>query len=466
MKKKLIKILLFIIFIIPINVKAAPTGNLSCSGGSVQVGGTIKVTAYGSSSEAMWDTTMSYDSSKLQKIGGSDVHVVGTDFITSISYTYEFKALTEGSAYVRINSAIADYTGEKDFPSTSCTINVTSQSSSSSNKTTKQNISNPDKSDLSEDNSLKSLSIDGVTLSPEFNSDKLEYEGVLLSDEVTEIVINAEVNDEKSSIRNIGTKEVDLGLNKFEIEVEAENGSIRTYLINLTVNEKEPTKITLNGKKYTLMRKLNGVDIPSDFEKTTIKIDNKEVEAFKSIKYKYFLVGLIDKDNNVYLFMYNKGKYTKFNNFKSNGLNIVILDENYSKIPYKYKKINFIINNELVTGYALESNSDFRVVYALNLDTNEKGLYLYDIKENTFQRFYNTQVEIYLDLIKKCKIAFIVAGGVILILFFITICQKITNKKIKKKINNYNINEDLEAQLKKEKPKKEKKKKEKTFIDE
>ena len=110
MKKIYVKILLISILFVPFTVKAAPSGNLSCSSsGSVSVGNTITVTVRGSSSDAMWDTTLSYDSSKLQKVGGTDERSVGTDFVTSVSYSYTFKAINEGrlnaSVVISINSS-------------------------------------------------------------------------------------------------------------------------------------------------------------------------------------------------------------------------------------------------------------------------------------------------------------------------------------------------------------------------
>lgn len=477
MKKYLSKIIILIILILPISVKAAPSGNLSCSASSntITVGDTVTVTINGSSSDAFWDTTMSYDSSLLSKIGGNEEHSVGNDFVTSVSYSYKFKALAEGSAFVKVDSAIADYNGEKTFPSTSCSINVVAPSSNSTTNnnqtvTPKQNIVRPEKSNYSSDNSLKSLSIEGVNFDKEFQSDILEYNGTLLIDEKTEIKIDAEVNDEKSSIRGIGTKEIDLGFYKFEVEVEAENGSFRAYIINLTVNEKTPIEVKIDNKKYTVMRKIDGVEVPNDFEKSTITIEGKEVEVFKSINNNHVLVILLDENNNSHLFIYKNNKYTKYTNIKSNSLNLVILNKTDKKVPYKYKKYKFYINGEEINGYAFDLASDFRLVYALNLDTNEKDFYLYDIKENTFQRFFNRQSNIYINLIEKCKIAFIIFGGIILLQFFIFICMKISNKKIKKKINNYNIHDDIENQLKdsikKDKKEKVKKQKEKTFLDE
>ena len=477
MNKKRILLFLLLILIFP-KTSFAATANVSCNTNTtVSVGNTVNVEISGSTNGliknegVLFRGLLDYDSSKLEYIGSESRYISTEDH--NWKKTYTFKALNEGQAYVAAKDL--DVSGNDQYigpgaKSNNCTINVVAQSSgggsSSNNSTsTRQNINRPENSDLSEDNSLKSLSIENVKLSPEFNSDTLTYDASLLSDEKTTVVINAETNDAKAKIGGLGEKEVDLGLNKFEIEVEAENGSIRTYTINLTVTEKNPIKIKVNGKKYTLLRKLNGIEEPDDFEKTSLTITDKEVEAFKNVKYKYYLVGLMDKDNNVTLFIYDKGKYIEFINYKTNNLNLVILNEKYDKIPYKYKKVNFVLNNKTVTGYALDTSSEFKVVYALNLDTNEKGLYLYDSKENTFQRFYNKQVDIYVGLIKKCKLAFIIAGGLLLVLFFITICQRISIKKIKKKINNYNINDDLESQLKSE-PKKKKKEKKKTFIDE
>ena len=483
MKKSISKILLAILLVFPMSVKAAPSGSLSCSVSSstVHVGDTVTVRVSGSSSDAMWDTTMGYSGRVISKTGGNDVRTVGTDFVTSVSYTYTFKAISEGSETISVNSDISDYYGEKSHPSTSCTINVVSQSNNStgnSGTTTRQNISNPEKSDLSEDNSLKSLKIGDYKLTPEFNSDNLEYDVLIKSDDKLTVNVTAETNDEKASIKGLGEKELELGLNKIEIVVTAENGSERTYTIKATVTEKNPIIVKVDSKKYTLLRKLTGIDAPNGFEKATMKIDGKEVEVFKNKKINYTLVGLIDSDNNTSLYVYKNNKYFKYVPLKSNSLNLIILDEKVKKVPYRYKKTTFVIDNTNVNGYVFDSVSDFRLVYALNVDTNYKGFYLYDLSENTFQRFNNRQVEIYLDLIKKCKIAFLGAGAFILLLLFTLLCNKISNHSLKKKLNNYNVNEDLEKQLtnkikvdkkalkKKEKEMKKAQKKQKTFLDE
>ena len=156
MKKNYIKLFILMLLFMPVFVNAAPSGSASCSSaGSVTLNNTITVTVTGSSSEAMWHTTLSYDSSKLQYISGNGLQHISDDFVTSITYTYTFKAVGEGTAYVKTSSSISDYDGQKAFPTSSCSINISkasSNSSTGSGTTVKK----------SSDNSLAKLEIEGV----------------------------------------------------------------------------------------------------------------------------------------------------------------------------------------------------------------------------------------------------------------------------------------------------------------
>ena len=98
--------------------------------------------------------------------------------------------------------------------------------------------------------------------------------------------------------------------------------------------------------------------------------------------------------------------------------------------------------------------------------TGEENFYLYDMDQNTFQRFYNTQTEIYRDLLKKLEIGIIGLVGLLFIMFIIIISQKVINSKTRKFIKNGGVveekkdiqpDEDFEPS---DKPKKVKKQKE------
>ena len=463
--KYLTKILTFIILFVPFGVYAAPSGSASCSSaGSVTVGNTITVTVTGSSSSAIWETFLSYDSSKLQFVSGNDVHDINTDFKTSITYKYTFKAIAPGSAYVRTNSNISDGDGNKAPSSitSSCSINVSEQSynyssnsnsnnNSSSNKVSPKTNSNSSKTNdnsnknnnslsSSSDNSIKSIKIEGLDLNPEFNPEKLDYTATLKSDEDNPTIdINCNLSDSKAKIEGNGKRELHIGNNIIELVVTAENGSKKTYKIEVVVTEKNPLEVKVKKDSYNVIRKLDGVEIPEGFEKTTIKLNDKDVEALINKDLGLTLVYLTDKDGNASFFVYDEkaNKFYKYNYIKSIPVNLLLLDSDKNRVK-GFKKKELHILGYKVIGFEFKKNKDYYLVYALNLNTNKKGYYLYDKKENTFQRYLEMSDEIDPSLIKNAKIGVVIAGGVFLILFMSLIMSMNRNRKNKKRINEIN----------------------------
>ena len=171
-------------------------------------------------------------------------------------------------------------------------------------------------------------------------------------------------------------------------------------------------------------------------------------------------------------------------------LNVIVLKlEDKDDIPYKYSKTVFNYNDDSIDGYSY-GNTDFKVIYGVNAITGEEGLYQYDIRDNTLQRFFNEQTNLYVNLVQKLKLAFIILGSVILIFTIIIIILLSKNVKFKKKYLSTRLNdidepnynkikyedieenkEELEEELSKKELKKLKKeekkreKREKTFLD-
>lgn len=501
MKKIKYLILLLGLLIIPAFDVHASSASINCSSaGTVTVGNRVTVTFTGNYSGnnrdmLMWRASgVEWTSSKLNaNFSNSAIGEDGT-----LSRSYSFTATNVGTATVRlVNVDVAD--GDQLIGpggvSNSCTINIVApspssnshnSSSSSSSSSSKNNINDKDS-----DNSLKSLSIDDQKLNPEFNKDTLEY-SVELENNVEKIKINAETTSSKSSIKGTGEIDVKEGLNKIEVVVTAENGSTRTYIINATVKEKDPIKVKVAGKEYTIVRKLDGLKIPTTFTEKEITISNEKINACYNENLSYTLVALKDSKGKINFFMYDEKKniYKKFNMLSSADLNVIVLNL-YDKedIPYRYKKTTFKYNDEIIEGFVY-GKSDFRVIYGVNAITGEEDFYQYDTKNNTLQRFFNEQTDLYVNLIKKCKLAFIVLGSVILLFTIIIIIILSKNVKFKKqylrnKLNeiddpNYNKikyedieenNEDLEKEFSKKelkklkKEEKRKEKREKTFLD-
>lgn len=438
--KKVKYILITLLLLIPFTAKAS----IHCSApSSVESGETFGVTFYGSigGPAPIWfgkigsDGNVSYSSGSLT-ISGEEVN----DF----SRTVYFTAGNPGSAsFYTYDVDVASDTDSFSDGDT-CTTNITTASRPNGASASIYNLYDDDDDDQKEidpdkasNSYLKSLSIEGVKISPAFNKDKMEYTAVVAGDK-EKITIKGEVEDEKASVEGLGEVELKEGINRIEIKVTAENGEVRNYILTITRKEKNPIEVTINKKKYTVVKKEIGLKVPEGFTKTTVVIDKQEVVAYSNSFTGYLLVALVDEEGNASWFIYNQknGTYTKYSELKSNGLRLIILEAKKKDVPYKYKKTTFKINEDEVVGYALELGSDYRLVYALNMDTGEKGFYLYDMKENTFQRFYNTQVKIYRGLVKKLEIGIIALGGVIVLLGIIILSQFAVHRKTKKFIKN------------------------------
>ena len=443
MKKLTVLLTALLLTLLPNKVHA-----ISCSGSAtIEVGQSVSVSFYDSRAgqSVWWSGDLNYDSSKLTKTSGNDHFDVESN---DLSLSYSFTAYQTGTAVINlqgVNAASSDDSSMyiENGSSDSCTINIVeatrpNNGNSSTETVISNNTSNDnDNSDKSSNSYLKKLSIEKVKISPVFDKDKMEYTAIV-DGSVDKINITGELDDGKASVEGLGEKELKEGINKFEIKVTAENTEVRTYVITVTRKEENPIEVVINKKKYTISKKDMGLKIPDGFVKTTLVIEKQEVEAYSNSYTGYIIVQLVDEDGNAGWYVYNKknSTYSKYSEFTSDNIRLVLLKPNSKDVPHKYKKTTFLINNEEVEGYALETSSPFRLVYALNMKTGEKNFYLYDMDENTFQRFYDKQVSIYRDLIKKFEIGVIGLGSIILIMFVIILCQSFVNKKTKKFIKN------------------------------
>lgn len=110
------------------------------------------------------------------------------------------------------------------------------------------------------DAKLKSLSIVGIELTPEFNPDVTSY-SANIGEEVTEVEVVAEVNNEKTKYEIAGNKELKDGENTVTIIVTAEDGTVTTYEIKLLKNvEPAPVEDNTNNTPETTNKTENKVN--------------------------------------------------------------------------------------------------------------------------------------------------------------------------------------------------------------
>ena len=90
----------------------------------------------------------------------------------------------------------------------------------------------------SSDNYLSSLSVEGYTITPEFDKQILEY---TIKEEYNskELNIKATTSNEKATVNGNGIVKIEEGKNEYRVDVTAENGSVRTYIIKLKATEEK-----------------------------------------------------------------------------------------------------------------------------------------------------------------------------------------------------------------------------------
>ena len=233
----------------PLVVNAA-SGNIRITGtSSAVVGNTVTITVTLSSSTAIgsWDMDLNYDKSYLELISATSeaggVSMVNSSSGTkSKSYTFKFKALKKGSTKISMSNYSA-YAYE----------DMSAMDLSAGSKTVRIMTQEELEASYSKDNDLKSLSVEGFELSPEFSKDVTEYT-VTVPEDTKQVTINAVENDSAASVTGNGTFEVTQGTNTFEIVVRAENGSEKTYKITVDVTDANPINVTIGDDNYTVVK--------------------------------------------------------------------------------------------------------------------------------------------------------------------------------------------------------------------
>lgn len=196
-----------------------------------------------------------------------------TQWLDNSSFSYTKTAGSSGSDTITASGTAADYTTEQDEAvSASKTVQIVSNTSSqgssgggssasgnsgkassggSSSGTTKKTtvIEKPKEVEKSSVNTLSEISIEGQTISPEFNVDVREYK-VNVPYDVTSVNVTATPTDSKATAKVEGNEDLKEGENTVTITVTAENGNESKYLIRVT-RAREPLSLKSIVVKYT-----------------------------------------------------------------------------------------------------------------------------------------------------------------------------------------------------------------------
>lgn len=430
MTKKVLSLLILALsfFGFSTSVYAASLG-ISASSRSVVNGGSVRVTVNASGLIGKFSITSS--NSSVLSGGTSSV------WLENESKTYTFSAKSVGNATITVKALdVADTSGNPYSGSRSVSINVVKPREKSTN------------------NNLKSLSVEGYTLSPEFNKDTLEYT-VELEASVEKIMVNAEKADSYASLSGGGEIAVSEGDNRIEIKVTSETGKEKVYVINAIVKDSNPITTTVEDKKLTVVKKASSLTKPDLFEETKIKINEMEVPAFYNEATKTTLVGLRDEKGKIELYIYDQDKNSYQKYLTLIGTEFHLIQKEAKGIPEGYQKVTKKIDDIEYTAYQ-KDKSDFLLLYGTILENGNEGWYSYDTKEKTLQRYNKDIVESITkeyqdiqDTDHKVIIGLAVLSSVLALTTMILALRKPRTKKVSNKEKKEELSEDKKSKVKK-----------------
>lgn len=448
-KKFFMAMLIGLLF--PCIVNAASGSINIASSSTVVVGNKVTVTVTISSGTKMgsWQMSLNYDKSYLQltnstaRDGGTFMIDYAEDpGVLKKTYTFTFKTLKSGTTKLSVD-------GYRAYVSSDLSALSLSANTKQIRIITQAEL----EASYSKNNNLSALEVEGFTLTPEFKTDVLEY-SVVVPENTKEVNIKATVQDKRASVNGIGTQAVNSGANKFSVVVRAQSGAEKTYVINVEVKDENPINVTVNGKNYTVVKIKENIPAASLYTETTININGFEIPAYKNDNTNLVLVGLKDEEGNISLYIYNKDKneYQEYNEIGVNKITIYPLTSN-EEIK-GYKKDTITINGVKVDGYYYTKDSDYVIIYGINVETGDKGFYMYDKKMQSLIKYNDEYI---IDLNKKIGLySYIIIGfsGVFILMIIIMIAlakkrsgkqkkQKPIEKEIKKNVDEKNVIEEI-----------------------
>ena len=367
---------------------------------------------------------------------------------TSKTYTINWTAKNTGTYNCTVTGLEVGTVDPAEFKTPSVatkTITVvgkTSNNTNNNNNSNKQNNNNnkettAEKKEYDSDNTLKSLEIENYKITPDFNKDTLEYK-LEVDESVEKINVKATKNSEKAEIAGIGEKNLTPGENTIEVKVTAENGNEKTYKILVTVKDQHPITVTIDNKKYTIVKKNNNIlEKPETYEEEIIKIKDQDVISYINKVTKVRLVILKDENNKPGFYIYNDHS-KKYSKYKAVTIGNIILQLLTPPEKLKnFKKYEIDIKGEKVPFYKINEKDKVGLIYGTNIKTGNTTFYVYDTEEDSLNRYYNEEVKVVNNEMQELKSRTMFLLGVAAAITIIsTMISIITTIKRRKRVIN------------------------------
>lgn len=282
-KKIMLFLVMVLFFIITFNTKVnAASASISASSTNVNVGDTVTITI--TINGAAWNVHVSGAVSADYAGNTSDAEN------TTKTEKKTFKASKAGTYKVTLSG---DVTGSEDKLSKKVSGAITIVAKEKSSETTNNNQNNSKSSNNLTPTNTKSnnANLSSLGIKPNdfkgFKASKTSYDVTVPSD-TEKVTVYATAQDKKATIKGNGTQKLNQGKNSLNVVVTAEDGTTKTYTINVTREEGSNTTndINSNTTEETTDEEENQEDSVSDLKSLSIKGFNLE-PAFSPDVYEY-----------------------------------------------------------------------------------------------------------------------------------------------------------------------------------
>lgn len=398
--------------------QAAGSCVVTFSDPTVTVGQTFTVNVRVTGAVAIATVKVNYDSSYLQYISGDlgygypsgnvivmDKENTGTG---NVSFSMTFKALKAGKTTINnYENSIVDSNGDfLDVTPGWSTVTINAPYTASGN------------------NNLSSLSISPGTLSPGFSAGTTSY-SASVSNSTTSVAVSAKAADGKAKVAVWGNTGLDVGNNTVTVQVTAENGSKKTYTINVnraagstggntggnapapddtpspspTATPEPQVTVTLpDDTQLAVSKELpEGVTLPQGFETSQLEVDGQTLPTAVHKEGGLVAVYLAGDEGHPAGFYFYNEKTREVQAMtpvamSTGKLTLVDLPQELV-VPQGYTSTLMELGGQQHTLLVPDGTEEpnHYIVYAMD-EEGKLGLYLYDVEQESFQRYQFTQL--------------------------------------------------------------------------
>ena len=400
------------------NVVYAASATVTISSATVTQGQEFKVNVEISADANIgaYNFYLEYDASVLQAVsgfeggGGGRIQLIydvpdSSSISKKLTKTITFKAIGPGSSAIKYvcisgDDGVIDYDTVDNMSVTpkngSITVNAPVVASKNNN------LSSMSIAAVREDGS----SYD-VTLSPAFSKDVTKY-NISVEQGVTDLVVSAKTEDAKAKI-NVQWPNLDPGDNTTKVIVTAEDGSKKEYVIYTKVPVEEttppmpedPITTVIDGTEYYVGNINDSVTLPEGFESFEYNYNGKTVVAGKGLVKDLIVMYLTSGTGEAgKLYIYDEvanSFYPMVNITMSQKLYTIVKAPEELVVPVGYNESVITIDGVEFTGWQISELEGIYLVYAMNWE-GQAGLYYYDIAESQMMKYFDSSVEVGVEL--------------------------------------------------------------------